>query len=199
MTWSSLTMRRRWGGVAGATKTAGPTWCRCRHLRPAWPAASHAPQQLGEDFPLGLAQLRELLGDVGDRAVVLAQLQSARPRAGIGGIAVRTEAVGQLAPGRRCRRCLPPPRTAASARRHVGRRSLRRLGARSARTGSGGRPVPRRRTTIRRRPDLPGSTSSSAPGARAHAAEWDRTVALRCSPRDRWPATTPGACAPPWA
>lgn len=32
------------------------------------------PQQAGEDLGLRLAQLRELLGDVGDRAVVLAEL-----------------------------------------------------------------------------------------------------------------------------
>ena len=32
------------------------------------------PSRLGEDLGLRLAQLRELLGDVGDRAVVLAEL-----------------------------------------------------------------------------------------------------------------------------
>ena len=46
-------------------------------------------QDLGEGLSLGLAQLRELLGDVRHRAVVLAQLNAVdRPATGVTDVAV---------------------------------------------------------------------------------------------------------------
>ena len=54
-------------------------------------------EQPGEDLGLGLAQLGELLGHVGDRAVVLAELlpRSSRRRAGRGSVAVGRQRLGE--------------------------------------------------------------------------------------------------------
>ncbi len=54
-----------------------------------------ASEQAGEDLGLGLAQLRELGGDVGDRAVVLAQLVADRRAAHRGGVAVLAQRLGE--------------------------------------------------------------------------------------------------------
>ena len=67
------------------------------------------PEQPGEDLGLGLAQLRELLGDVGDRAVVLAQLLAGP----VGAVAPRRRSRRLTGPGPAPRPC-PPGRRAAS-------------------------------------------------------------------------------------
>ena len=54
-----------------------------------------AAQQAGEDLGLGLAQLRELLGDMGHRAVVLADLGAARGVLGRSREAVGGEGLGE--------------------------------------------------------------------------------------------------------
>ena len=52
---------------------SGMGWCRPRRRGRWWPGAARAGDQ-ADRLGLGLAQLRELVGDVGDRAVLLAQL-----------------------------------------------------------------------------------------------------------------------------
>ena len=53
------------------------------------------PSRLGEDLGLRLAQLRELLGDMGDRAVVLAELLADRCAARRSSVPVRGQGLGQ--------------------------------------------------------------------------------------------------------
>ncbi len=52
-------------------------------------------EQLGEDLGLRLAQLRELLGDMSDRAVVLAELLADRCATRCSSVPVRTQGLGQ--------------------------------------------------------------------------------------------------------
>src|ERR687893_3017483 len=68
-------------------------------------------QQLRESPGLDLAELRELLGDMRHRAVVLAQLLTAAGRKGAGDVAVLGQRLGQRLSRRdvRCRRRQPLP------------------------------------------------------------------------------------------
>ncbi len=52
-------------------------------------------EQLGEELCLRLAQLRELLGDMGDRAVVLAELLTDRCATRRSSVPVRAQGLGQ--------------------------------------------------------------------------------------------------------
>ena len=105
-------------------------------------------QDLGERLPLGLAQLRELLGDVRHRAVMLAQLDAVdRPAHRRGGGRVAGLGQRRRPPGRpsiqrrRARRLLPTGWCRCGAARRCGRRRRRR----SRGAGASPRPPGRRR------------------------------------------------------
>ena len=86
--------------VRGTLVVHTPSPCAMVASRCTWRA-----EQPGEDLGLGLAQLRELLGHVGDRAVVLADLlalvRAVRRGLGRGSVAVGVSALAR-ASGRSC-------------------------------------------------------------------------------------------------
>ena len=111
--------RRARGGTVVVMRWSSPRWGWCGRCRSCWSAGrpvvlvgtlvvqtpspwamvasrwTWLPEQPGEDLGLGLAQLRELRGDVRDRAVVLADLVAVRCRADRGSVAVGGQRPGQ--------------------------------------------------------------------------------------------------------
>ena len=116
--------------VGGARGVAARDGGQALHVR---------AEQLGEGAGLGLAQLRELRGHVGDRAVVLAQLHAR------GACRCRPRGSARRSPGRPARRASAATRSCGAP----GRDDLRRGGAEQVRDALGGETVDRLLARVR--------------------------------------------------